>query len=82
MQATCMKKPSKSVSEPDGLMAGKEIKVIPHTPFYKQNGCSVVKEWQENFTDRVGNKAILTHIEYKDKKDRIHTCVIRVKWSN
>lgn len=77
-----MTKPLKHVNEPNGLMAGKEIKVIPHIPFYKQNGCSVVKEWQENFTDRVGNKAILTHIEYKDKKDRIHTCVIRVKWSN
>lgn len=77
-----MKKPSKSVSEPTGLMAGKEIKVIPHIPFYKQNGCNVVREWQENFTDRIGNKAILTHVEYTDKKGKIHTCVIRVKWSN
>jgi len=74
--------PLKNVSEPNGLMAGKEIKVIPHIPFYKQNGSVVIREWQEDFEDRLGNKAVLTHIEYKDKKNKISTAVIRVKWSN
>ncbi|UOL48676.1 hypothetical protein [Pseudomonas phage Astolliot] len=62
------------------ILAGKPIKITPHIPFYKQSGCSVVREWESEFVDRVGNSAILTHVEYTDKKGKSHEAVIRVKW--
>lgn len=69
------------IEEPIGPMAGKPVKITPHIPFYKQAGCTVVREWETFFVDRKGNSAILTHVEYTDKKGKPHEAVIRVKWT-
>lgn len=69
------------IEEPTGILAGKPIKITPHVPFYKQAGCIVVREWETPFMDRSGNTAILTNIEYTDKKGKLHQSVIRVKWT-
>ena len=69
------------MEEPIGLMAGVPAKIEPHIPFYLIGGNTVVRYWETDFVDRVGNAAVLTHVEYKDKKGKIHECIIRVKWS-
>lgn len=62
-------------------ISGKSRKVIAHTPFYMANGCTVVRKWKEDFVDRAGSTAILTHVEYLDKKGRSHEAVILVEWT-
>lgn len=55
-------------------------KIEPHIPFYAANGNKVVQEWTEPFVDRVGNKATITRVIYKDKKGKEHEATIRVQW--
>lgn len=55
-------------------------KIVPYIPFYKQAGCKVVRDWETYFVDRNGNEAILTHIEYLDKKQKPHEVIIKVRW--
>lgn len=74
-------KPKKSAADIPEL-AGKPQKIIVHKPFYADAGCTVVRRWKENFTDRAGSTAVLTHIEYTDKKGRPHEAVIQVEWIN
>lgn len=56
------------------------VKTIPHIPFYKAEGNVVLREWTEDFVDRVGNKAILTMVEFITKKGKMNIATIRVKW--
>lgn len=56
------------------------VKIIPHIPFYKADGNVVLREWTEDFVDRVGNKAILTMVEFITKKGKMNVATIRVKW--
>lgn len=55
-------------------------KIVPHIPFYKADGNAVLREWNEDFVDRVGNKAILTMVEFVTKKGKMNIATIRVKW--
>lgn len=66
--------------EPSGLMAGKTIKIITHIPYYLADGNVVLKKWKESFTDRKGNKAELTKVLFRTKKNKENECVIQVKW--
>lgn len=50
---------------------------IPH---YKRDGNIVIKKTQEQFSDRNGNKAVLTKVFYQTKKGSILEDVIQVKW--
>ena len=66
--------------EPVGPLAGKVPKIIPHVPFYKADGNTVVREWEEEFEDRCGNRATLIKVEFITKKGKLNETVIRVKW--
>lgn len=69
-----------TTEEPLGPLCGKIIKVIPHIPYYLAEGNVVLKKWTEPFVDRVGNKATLTKVLVKTKKNKENECVILVKW--
>lgn len=58
----------------------KQHPITPHIPFFAQPGCKTERTWEADFEDRRGNRAILTLIEYRDKKNALHQAVIRVKW--
>lgn len=78
------KAPRKMLTKsPDDVpeISGKPRKVIEHKPFYMANGCTVVRKWKEDFVDRAGSTAILTHVAYLDKKGRSHEAVILVQWT-
>lgn len=65
----------------EDVSAGKPRKIVPIIPFYKADGCTVVREWQEEFEDRAGNKATLTKLIYRNNKGKLsEEIVIRVKW--
>lgn len=66
--------------EPTGVMAGLVTKVVAHTPFYMADGNTVKRKWKSNFTDRLGNTAVLTHVEFVTKKGKLNESVIRVEW--
>lgn len=58
------------------------IKIIPHIPYYLAEGNTVVRKWKELFVDRMGNKATLTKVLFRTKKNKESECVIQVKWEN
>lgn len=56
-------------------------RIVPFLPYYSSNGNIVLKEWQEPFEDRLGNRAILTKIVYRDKKGKISDEIVsKVRW--
>jgi hypothetical protein len=57
-------------------------KVIPHIPYYMANGNKVIRTFEQPFSDRNGNEATITIVEYTDKKGKMHDAVIRVKWNS
>jgi len=56
------------------------IKITPHTPYYLADGNVVLKKWREPFVDRLGNKAELTKVLFRTKKNKENEVVILVKW--
>ena len=69
-----------SSEEPLGPLCGKVGKITPHIPYYLAEGNVVQKKWKEKFVDRVGNKAELTKVLVKTKKNKENEYVILVKW--
>ena len=69
-----------TTNEPLGPLCGKVIKIIPHIPYYLAEGNIVQNKWKEKFVDRVGNKAELTKVLVKTKKNKENEYVILVKW--
>lgn len=61
-------------------MTMKVIKIIPHIPYYLADGNVVLKKWKEPFVDRMGNKAELTKVLFRTKKNKESEAVITVKW--
>lgn len=55
-------------------------KIIPHIPYYLADGNVVLKKWKESFVDRMGNKAELTKVLFRTKKNKENEVVIQVKW--
>jgi hypothetical protein len=68
------------MEEPLGPLCGKVIKIIPHIPYYLADGNVVLKKWKEGFVDRMGNKAELTKVLFRTKKNKENVVVIRVRW--
>jgi len=72
--------------EPLGVLCGenfsfhKQATIIPHIPYYLADGNTLVKKWKESFTDRLGNKAMLTKVVFKTRKDKLNEAVVRVEW--
>lgn len=56
------------------------VKIIPHIPYYLTDGNVVLKKWREPFVDRMGNRAELTKVLFKTKKNKENEAVIQVKW--
>jgi len=50
-------------------------------PFFCRDGNKVIKEYEEDFVDQAGNCAIITYIDYIDKKGKVTERIVRyVKW--
>ena len=58
----------------------KTVKIIPHIPYYLAEGNVVLRKWKEPFVDRMGNKAELTKVLFRTKKNKESEAVIQVKW--
>jgi len=58
----------------------KIIPHIPHIPYYLADGNVVLKKWKEGFVDRMGNKAKLTKVLFRTKKNKESESVIQVTW--
>lgn len=69
-----------TVIESVGPLCGKVIKIVPHIPYYLADGNIVLKKWRESFVDRMGNKAELTKVLFRTKKNKENEVVIIVKW--
>jgi len=69
-----------NMTEPLGPLCGKVTKIIPHIPYYLADGNVVLKKWKESFVDRLGNKAELTKVLFRTKKNKENEVVIQVKW--
>lgn len=54
--------------------------IKPHLPLHAQEGHVVLRWWDEPFIDRLGNRATLKMVEYKDKKNKVHQSVMLVRW--
>jgi len=53
--------------------------IKPHLPIWKQEGASIL--WRETETfDYGGNKALVTTVQWKDKKNKEHSSVAWVMW--
>jgi len=61
-------------------MSEKPTKIIPFIPHYKRGNNEVVLETESDFYDRLGNKARVTKVVYRDNKGKFHEETIRVKW--
>ena len=52
-----------------------------YTPLPFREGNKILKEYEENFIDEVGNKAILSKVDFMDKKNKLNeSYTLRVKW--
>ncbi len=53
----------------------------PYIPFFLRDGNKIIKQYEEDFVDKVGNRAIITYIDYEDKKGKVFERIVRyVKW--
>lgn len=49
------------------------------TPFRK--GCTIISIYEEDFVDRVGNKAVITKVDFFDKQGKeVLGYTLYVKW--
>lgn len=55
-------------------------KITPHIPYYLADGNTLVKKWKEEYTDRLGNEATLTKVEFLTKKGKLNEAVVQVLW--
>lgn len=69
-----------NIEEPVGPLCGKVNKITPHIPYYLADGNIVLRKWKEPFIDRIGNKAELTKVLFRTKKNKENEVVIIVKW--
>lgn len=56
------------------------VKITPHIPYYLTEGNVVQKKWKESFVDRVGNRAEITKVLVKTKKNKEAEYTILVRW--
>lgn len=60
-------------------MGGRTVKCLP--PWMK-DGCHSVEMVVEPFVDRLGNRATVCTVFYKDKKNKDRECTAWVKWED
>lgn len=71
------------MEEPIGRLDGGGLRhITPYLPPWSANGNIPLRMWEESFVDRMNNRAIITKVEYKDKKGKLHEMVAFVKWIN
>ena len=56
------------------------VKITPHIPYYLADGNTLVNKWKEEYTDRLGNEATLTKVEFLTKKGKLNEAVVQVLW--
>jgi hypothetical protein len=55
--------------------------ITPYKPIPYRDGCKNQRTYDEPFEDSVGNKAIVTRVDYIDKKGKqITGYLLRIKW--
>lgn len=63
------------------LMRVSEVKIVPYRPLPFRDGNKVVERYTEPFTDRIGNEAEITYVDYLDKKGKLNErFVMYIKW--
>ncbi len=54
---------------------------VPHVPTPYRVGTKIIRKFEVAFEDRIGNKAIMTKVDYTDKKGKlIENYLLHVKW--
>ena len=62
-------------------MSALEKEIKPFLPIPYKNGNTVLKKYDLPFVDRVGNKAIITYVDFKDRKNKVtEKYVMHIKW--
>lgn len=57
----------------------KSVSVYKPIPF--REGNTILKKYTEDFVDKSGHKAIITKVDYKDKKENVNIgYILYVKW--
>tara|TARA_R110000851_G_scaffold72413_21_gene160502 strand:- start:1752 stop:1961 length:210 start_codon:yes stop_codon:yes gene_type:complete len=60
-----------------------EKEITPYYPEPYRSGNKVVSSYDLPFTDRAGNNAMITYVDYINKKGKlIEKYVMFIKWSN
>ena len=54
--------------------------ITPILPIWAKDGASVTDRIESDFTDRVGNKARVLKVLWKDKKNKPHESIAWVRW--
>lgn len=54
--------------------------IIPHLPIWKKDGATVTDRIESDFIDRIGNKAIVSTVLWKDKKGSSKESIAWVRW--
>lgn len=61
----------------------KQTKIVPYVPIPFRKPNKFVRKYDKPFIDGVGNKAIITYVDYTDKKKNlIEGYVMYIKWEN
>lgn len=62
-------------------MSKKEKEITPHIIEPFKAGNTVIRRYEEEFTDEIGNIAIKTYVDFKDKKGKLNErFLLYVKW--
>jgi hypothetical protein len=61
----------------------KEIKKIPYKPMPFRDGHKLIRLFEEDFVDKIGNQAVITKADFFDKKGKeVLGYTLYVKWKN
>ena len=59
----------------------KQVKIKPYTPLPFRDGNKIVKRYVVDFVDRIGNRAIITKLDYTNNKGKlIEDYTLFVRW--
>lgn len=73
----------KPLSEMTNKEFDKHLKTIsPVLPVWRKDGATVSYYSSVDFTDRCGNRAIVTTVYWKDKKGSVKETVAQVDWED
>lgn len=59
----------------------KQKKVEPFIPLPFRKGCKIIKKYEEDFVDAVGNEAVITYCDFIDQKNKLQErFTLYIKW--